>query len=62
MRRAAEDRTAAGLHVNSVKYHEQQQGRIGGHAVALMQEALAAAGVTIGEESFGNRSVGVLRG
>lgn len=53
---------AAGLHANSVEYHEQQRRRIGGHAVSKMQEALAAAGVTIGEESFGNRSVGVLRG
>jgi hypothetical protein len=53
---------AASLHVNSVKYHEQQRCRIGGHAVSRMQEALAVAGVTIGEENLGHRSVGVLRG
>lgn len=53
---------AAGLHVNAVKYWERDHGRIGGHAVSRMIEALAAAGVTAAEEYSGVRSVAVLRG
>ena len=53
---------AAGLHPNAVKYWERQQERIGGHAVDKMLEALAAVGVTAGEEQAGGRSVAVLRG
>ena len=53
---------AAGLHPNAVKYWERHQVRIGGHAVSKMVEALAAAGVTTGEEHDGPRSLAVLRG
>jgi hypothetical protein len=53
---------AAGLHVNSVKYHEQQETRIGGHAVTRMRDALGAAGISFGEEHISGKSLAVLRG
>ncbi|MEP0321287.1 helix-turn-helix domain-containing protein [Bauldia litoralis] len=53
---------AAGLHPNAVKYWEREEGRIGGHAVSRMREALAAVGVTTGEEYVDGRSLAVLRG
>ncbi len=53
---------AAGLHPNAVKYWEREQGRIGGHAVSKMADALAEVGVTAAEEYANGRSMAVLRG
>ena len=52
----------ANLHVNSVKFWERKTGRIDGHAVSLMAQALATCGVETGEETNSGRPLIVLRG
>ena len=52
----------ANLHVNSAKFWERKTGRIDGHAVNLMAQALAACGVETDKETNSGRLLIVLRG